>query len=88
MFWGAIITVIKASGLQRIASERTLLYQLGVSALLIPLGFAVVLCPQFLDHLRLEFLASLACGGLAAPPAICSRIGAFWPIPLWGRSSL
>ena len=45
MFWGAIITVIKASGLQRITSERTLLYQLGVSALLIPLGFAVVLCP-------------------------------------------
>jgi drug/metabolite transporter (DMT)-like permease len=82
MFWGAIITVIKASGLQRIAaSERTLLYQLGVSALLIPLGFAVVLCPQFLDHLRLEFSASLACGGLAAPLAICSRIGVFCPIP-------
>lgn len=60
MFWGAIITVIKASGLQRIAaSERTLLYQLGVSALLIPLGFAMVLCPQFLDHLRLEFSALL-----------------------------
>jgi len=50
--------------------------------------FGLLLCPQFLDHLRLEFSASLACGGLAAPPAICSKIGGFCPIPLWGRSSL
>ena len=48
----------------------------------------LLLCSQFLDHLRLEFSASLACGGLAAPPAVCSRIGVFCPIPLWGRSSL
>lgn len=41
IFWGGTITVIKASGLTRIASERTLLYQLAVSTLLIPLGFAL-----------------------------------------------
>jgi hypothetical protein len=28
-----------------------------------------------MDHLRLEFSALFAFGGLAAPPAICSRIG-------------
>jgi drug/metabolite transporter (DMT)-like permease len=39
--WGAAIVTIKATRLTRIAPERTLLYQLGVSALLLPLGFAV-----------------------------------------------
>ncbi|WP_439594668.1 DMT family transporter [Falsiroseomonas sp.] len=39
--WGGTIATIKASGLTRIAPERTLLYQLLVSSLLIPLGFAL-----------------------------------------------
>jgi drug/metabolite transporter (DMT)-like permease len=39
--WGATIVVIKASGLTRIAAERTLLYQLVVGALLLPLGLAM-----------------------------------------------
>lgn len=39
--WGATLAAIKATRLTRIAPERTLLYQLGVSALLLPLGFAV-----------------------------------------------
>ena len=41
IFWGGTITTIKATGLTRIASERILLYQLAVSCLLIPLGFAI-----------------------------------------------
>ncbi|WP_203074942.1 DMT family transporter [Falsiroseomonas ponticola] len=41
LFWGGTMVTIKASGLTRIASERTLLYQLAVSALLIPLGYAI-----------------------------------------------
>jgi drug/metabolite transporter (DMT)-like permease len=41
VFWGATIVVIKATRLTRIAPERTLLYQLAASALLLPLGFAL-----------------------------------------------
>jgi len=39
--WGATIATIKATRLTRIAPERTLLYQLAASALLLPLGFAI-----------------------------------------------
>ncbi|HEV7267540.1 MAG TPA: DMT family transporter [Falsiroseomonas sp.] len=39
--WGATIVVIKASGLTRIAAERTLLYQLAAAAALLPLGLAM-----------------------------------------------
>jgi drug/metabolite transporter (DMT)-like permease len=38
MLWGATIVTIKATQLTRIAPERTLLYQLAVSALLLPLA--------------------------------------------------
>jgi drug/metabolite transporter (DMT)-like permease len=41
LLWGATIATIKATRLTRIAPERTLLYQLAVSALLLPLGFAL-----------------------------------------------
>jgi drug/metabolite transporter (DMT)-like permease len=41
MFWGATIVVIKASMLTRIAAERTLLYQLGMAGLLLPIGLAL-----------------------------------------------
>lgn len=37
--WGATITTMQATRLKRIAPERTLAYQLGVSALLLPLAF-------------------------------------------------
>ncbi|MDO9503497.1 DMT family transporter [Falsiroseomonas sp.] len=39
--WGGTIATIKTSRLTRIAPERTLLYQLLVSAFLIPLGYAL-----------------------------------------------
>ncbi|WP_137180823.1 DMT family transporter [Roseomonas sp. AR75] len=39
--WGATIVAIKATRLTRIAPERTLLYQLAVGALLLPLGLAL-----------------------------------------------
>lgn len=39
--WGGTIATIKASRLTRIAPERTLLYQLMVSTLLLPLGYAL-----------------------------------------------
>ena len=42
ILWGATTVVVKASRLARLAPEKTLLYQLGVSALLLPaLSFAV-----------------------------------------------
>ena len=74
LFWGATITVIKASGLQRIASERTLLYQLGVSALLIPLGFAVGEAGVFAPTPRV--LGSLAFQVIGV--AVASYIAWFW----------
>jgi drug/metabolite transporter (DMT)-like permease len=41
MCWGATIVVIKATMITRITAERTLLYQLGVAALLWPMGLAL-----------------------------------------------
>ena len=38
LFWGATTVLIKASPLAKIAPSKTLLYQLGVSAVLLPLG--------------------------------------------------
>jgi drug/metabolite transporter (DMT)-like permease len=38
VFWGATTVLIKAGPLARIAPSKTLLYQLGISALLLPLG--------------------------------------------------
>lgn len=38
VFWGAATVVVKASPLARIASAKTLLYQLAVSAVALPLG--------------------------------------------------
>ena len=50
--------------------------------------FGLLLRSQSLDHLRPEFSASFADDGLDAPPVLCSKIGAIWPIPLCGLSSL
>ena len=41
ILWGATILVIKATRLTRIAAERTLLYQIGAAALLLPIGYAI-----------------------------------------------
>jgi len=35
-------------------------------------ALACLLCPHSLDHLRLEFSASIASDGLDAPPNFCS----------------
>jgi drug/metabolite transporter (DMT)-like permease len=40
-FWGATIVTIKATVLTRIAAERVLLYQIALSSLMLPLGFAL-----------------------------------------------
>jgi drug/metabolite transporter (DMT)-like permease len=40
IFWGATIVIVKGSVLARISAEKTLLYQLGISA---PVGFALSL---------------------------------------------
>jgi drug/metabolite transporter (DMT)-like permease len=74
IFWGATITTIKASGLTRIASERTLLYQLAVSSLLIPLGYAIGEPGLFAPTPRV--LGSLAFQVLGV--AVASYIAWFW----------
>lgn len=57
--WGLTIVAIKATSLTRIAPERTLLYQLGVSALLMPLapllGEAGIFNPRPVVWLSLAF---------------------------------
>lgn len=74
IFWGGTITVIKSTGLTRIASERTLLYQLAVSALLIPLGYAIGEAGVFAPTPRV--LGSLAFQVLGV--AVVSYISWFW----------
>ncbi len=41
IFWGATMIAIKATRLVTIAPERTLLYQLGTSSLLLPIGLVI-----------------------------------------------
>jgi drug/metabolite transporter (DMT)-like permease len=57
--WGGIIATVKASRLDRVAPERTLLYQLGVSALLAPLSLLAgergVFAPTLLVWLALLY---------------------------------
>lgn len=74
IFWGGTITVIKSTGLTRIASERTLLYQLAVSTLLIPLGYAIGEAGVFAPTPRV--LGSLAFQVLGV--AVVSYIAWFW----------
>ncbi|MBX9593478.1 MAG: DMT family transporter, partial [Roseomonas sp.] len=74
IFWGGTITTIKATGLTRIASERTLLYQLAVSCLLIPLGFAIGEAGVFDPTPRV--LGSLAFQVLGV--AVVSYLAWFW----------
>jgi drug/metabolite transporter (DMT)-like permease len=47
LFWGATTVLIKASPLARIAPGKTLLYQLGVSAVVLPLGSVAMGEPGF-----------------------------------------
>lgn len=42
LFWGATTVLIKASPLAKIAPGKTLLYQLGVSAVVLPLGSVIM----------------------------------------------
>lgn len=41
LLWGATIVAIKATRLTRISAERTLLFQIGMALLLLPLGYAL-----------------------------------------------
>ena len=74
LLWAGTMVTIKASGLTRIASERTLLYQLAVSSLLIPLGYAVGEAGVFNATPRV--LASLAFQVLGI--AVISYLAWFW----------
>lgn len=74
IFWGATIATIKSSGLQRIASERTLFYQLAVSSLLVPLGLAIGEAGVFAPTPRV--LGSLAFQVIGV--AVVSYIAWFW----------
>lgn len=49
---------------------------------------AFVLRSPGLDLRIFEFSGSDLYGGLNAPSEKCMEIGALYPIPLWGRSSL
>jgi drug/metabolite transporter (DMT)-like permease len=84
MLWGFTIVTMKASVLSRIAPERTLLYQLGVSALLLPLGF-VLGEPGFFDP-RPAVLASFVFQ--CAAVAFASYIAWFWLVRNFAASAI
>jgi drug/metabolite transporter (DMT)-like permease len=83
IFWGGTMVTIKATGLTRIASERTLLYQLAVSSLLIPLGYAVGEAGVFAPTPRV--LGSLAFQVLGI--AVVSYLAWFWLVKRHAASS-
>lgn len=59
VFWGATTVLIKAGPLARIAPAKTLLYQLGVSAFLLPLG-SVLMGETGIQNLSFLVVASIA----------------------------
>lgn len=82
--WGLTTVVIKATGLARIAPERTLLYQIGTALLLVPVGFALgergVFAPTP------SVLGSLAFQGIVL--AFASYAAWFWLVARHKASSL
>lgn len=82
--WGATTVVIKATRLTRIAPERTLLYQIGLGILLVPLGFALGEPGVFAP--RPAVIASLLFQG--AGIAFASYAAWFWMVARYRASSL
>jgi drug/metabolite transporter (DMT)-like permease len=76
-FWGATTVVIKAGPLTRIAASKTLLYQLAVSAALLPLG-SMALGEPGIVALTPGAYASLAYQGLWV--AAITYLAWFWMI--------
>jgi drug/metabolite transporter (DMT)-like permease len=84
MLWGATIVTIKATQLTRIAPERTLLYQLAVSALLLPLA-------PLLGEPGVFAPTALVLGSLAlqvAGIAFASYLAWFWLMSRYQASAL
>ena len=77
VFWGATTVVIKAGPLTRIAASKTLLYQLAVSAALLPLG-SMALGEPGIVALTPGAYASLAYQGLWV--AAITYLAWFWMI--------
>ena len=59
IFWGGTIILVKASPLARIAASKTLLYQLAVSALLLPAASWVLNEPGIINVTELTILSLL-----------------------------
>jgi drug/metabolite transporter (DMT)-like permease len=81
--WGATIVVMKASVLPRIPAEKTLLYQLGMAGLLLPIGLALGEAGLFDPTLRV----GLAVLFQAVVVAFVSYAAWFWLVAKYKASS-
>lgn len=85
VFWGATTILIKASPLVRAPPEKTLLYQLGVSALAMPIGSALLGEPGIVAP-TLPVLAALAYQTVIV--AFASYVAWFWLVAHYPASRL
>jgi drug/metabolite transporter (DMT)-like permease len=83
--WAATIILIKISPLMRVPAEKTLLYQLGISALVLPLGSALVGEPGIVAPTPLV-LAALAYQTIVV--AFASYVAWFWLMTRYPASRL
>lgn len=83
--WAATIIVIKTSPLIRVSAEKTLLYQLGVSAAVLPLGSALLGEPGIIAPTPIV-LAALAYQTIVV--AFASYVAWFWLITRYPASRL
>ncbi len=85
VLWGATTVLIKAGPLARIAASKTLAYQLGVSALLLPVG-SLLLAEGGITTLSSPVLASLAFQSLWV--AFVTYLVWFWLIRSYSAARL
>ena len=83
--WGATTVVIKASSLARVRAEKTLLYQLGVSALLLPPASLLLGEPWRLD---ITPTVAVAFAYQVVVVAFASYAAWFWLVARYPASSL
>jgi drug/metabolite transporter (DMT)-like permease len=83
--WAATIILIKISPLMRVPAEKTLLYQLGISAVVLPLGSALVGEPGIVAPTPLV-LAALAYQTIVV--AFASYVAWFWLMTRYAASRL
>ena len=85
VLWGATTILIKATPLVRAAPEKTLLYQLGVSAVALPLG-SLLIGEAGITDLRLIVVAALAYQTVIVGSA--SYVAWFWLVSRYPASRL